>query len=117
MAIEKGDLLRLVANKVIPVAAITDNLTLYAIAEQAHPARAAGVVDNITVALTNPLSTWEFDLDVSTVITFGDNLQIFAAQRLRKGDIDSVARAVEAGTLTTVKCVFKLPVLFLGDLT
>ena len=113
-AVEKGDMLKISGGLGVVVTAATDNLTLYAVALEAHAANSGA--ETINCARCVPGAIFKFNLNAATDITFGDELQISAAQALKKSGTDPVANAVktESGA-TTVLCEFKVPVTLQGD--
>ena len=113
-AVEIGDMLKLDTGLGVVVTAADDNLTLHAIAKQAHAADSGD--KTIRCALIKPGVVWEFALDAETDIAYGDKLQISGAQELTKSDTDPVAIAVETNaTATSIKCIFMSSVLLTGD--
>lgn len=115
-AVEKGDMLALSGGLGVVVTAATDNLTLYAISEEAHAANSGA--KSLNCVLIQPGLICNYALDAETSVTYGDKLQIAGAQTLKKSDTDPVAWAVETNTTaTTIHCMFKAPALLLGDLS
>ena len=113
-AVEIGDMLKLDTGLGVVVTAAGDNLTLHAIALQAHVADSGATT--IRCALVKPGVVWEFTLNASTSITYGDELQISGAQELKKSGTDPVAIAVETDAAATkIKCTFMSSVLLTGD--
>ena len=113
-AVEIGDMLKIASNLGVVVGAATDNLTLHAVALQAHAADSGATT--IRCALVKPGVVWEFALNAATSISYGDELQISGAQELKKSATDPVAVAVETkASATKIKCVFMSSVLLTGD--
>lgn len=107
-AIEIGDLLKLSSGKVVVMATTTDNLDFCGVAEEAH-----GATDpsgTLAVIVPNAETTFEYALDASTAITWGDRLQYNASKTLKKSTTDGIALAVESKlSATTILCKFLIP--------
>ena len=113
-AVEIGDMLKLDTGLGVVVTAAGDNITLHAIALQAHEADSGATT--IRCALVKPGVVYEFALNTETSITYGDELQISGAQELTKSDTDPVAIAVETNaTATKIRCIFMSSVLLTGE--
>ena len=111
--VEIGDLLRLVTGAGVPLSATTQNADFYCIAVQAHASGDGDVT--IRCMLPIPGVIYEFALDSTTTITYGDKLQWNASQALKKSATDPIAHAVEDKTdATTILVSFYLPVLLGG---
>ena len=123
LAVEKGDMLQL-ANDVSPVVATlcvnaADNDTLYAIADQDHPAVVTddNKVHTIRCIIPEPTCTWEFPIETPCNVQQGTGLAIASENTLDVAATDHVAVAVEnvaAATGMTVKVVFATPPLWGG---
>ena len=115
-AVEIGDMLKLDTNLGVVCTAATDNLTLHAVALQAHAADSGA--KSILCARAIKGTLFEFPLNAETSVAYGDELQISGAQELTKSDTDSVALARETNTTATkILCEFKDSVVDAGDLT
>ena len=113
-AVEIGDMLKLDTGLGVVATTAGDNITLHAIALQAHEADSGATT--IRCALVKPGVVWEFTLNASTSITYGDELQISGAQELTQSGTDPVAIAVETNaTATKIRCIFMSSVLLTGD--
>ena len=111
--VEIGDLLKIVSNKGVAMAAASDNASFYCIADQAHASGDGAITIRCRVPL--PGVIFEFTLNATTTIAYGDELQWNAAQKLKKSATDPIAHAVEDKTdATKIKVSFYLPVLLGG---
>jgi hypothetical protein len=107
-AIEIGDLLKLSSGKAAKMATTTDNLDFCGVAAAAHPATDPS--GTIAVYAPNLNTVFEYTLDASTAITWGDRLQYNAAKTLKKSTTDGIALAVESKlAATTVRVKFLVP--------
>lgn len=106
-SIEVGDLLKLSSGKAVVMATTTDNLDFVGVAATAH-----GATDpsgTIAVYAPNAETVFEYDLDASTAITWGDRLQYNATKKLKKSTTDGIALAVESKlAATAILCKFLL---------
>jgi len=113
-AVEIGDMLKLDTGLGVVATTAGDNITLHAIALQAHEADSGATT--IRCALVKPGVVYEFALNTETSITYGDELQISGAQELTQSGTDPVAIAVETNaTATKIRCIFMSSVLLTGD--
>ena len=112
--VEPGDLLKLSGGKVTAMAAASDNLTFIGKAVEAHQADLAS--GEMTVALANGNTIYEYDLDAATDITVNDELAFNDKQSLTKSTTDPIAVAVESKLqATSIRCVLKMPAVMIGD--
>ena len=112
--IETGDLLKLSGGQIMPMAGATDNVAFRGRAVEAHATTAGS--GEITIALANGNTIYEYQLDSATDIAVDDNLQWATKQTLSKSDTDPIAVAVESKLQATyILCVFKTPAKMIGD--
>ena len=107
------------SGKAVKVATSTNNLVFRGIAKGQHGA--SDPSGDLLVSLPNAQAVYEVELDASTAITFGDNLQLSGKDKLKKSDTDPVAVAMESKlSATRVNVRYKLisvtsGVLAIGD--
>ena len=98
----------------VPVAASTDNLHPFVIADEEQ--KAGDAARFLMCIIPTPADVFEFALDAGTVINFGEELQISDSQTLKSSTTDPIAAAVDVPaptegttwpTLTNVRCSFK----------
>jgi hypothetical protein len=105
---EIGDLLKLSSGKCLKMATTTDNLDFCGVAAAAH--YATDPSGTLAVYVPNLETVFEYDLDASTAITWGDRLQYNAAKTLKKSTTDGIALAVESKLgATKVRVKFLVP--------
>lgn len=116
-AVEKGDFLKLSGGLGVVCTADTDNLTLFAISEEAHAANSGA--KSLNCVLIQPGLIAEYDLDAATDITYGDLLTLTAtAQTLTKNATNPIAFATETKlAATSIHLMFKAPAITVGDLS
>jgi len=112
--IEVGDLLKLSGGKVTPMTAASDNLTFIGKAVERHESTAGS--GEITIALANANTIYEYDLDSATDVAVDANLAFNDKQSLTASDTDPIAKAIESKLqATSIRCVLKLPAGMVGD--
>lgn len=92
--ISVGDQVHEVSGKLQRLSGASDNLTFKGVAREAH--HAADISTTILISLPNPLGVFEVELDASTTIGFGDELQWNAHQKAKKSTTDAVWVSVES---------------------
>ena len=105
--VELDDHVKAVSGKAVKIAATTDNLIFRGHAKGQHGA--SDPSGDLLVSLPNAQAVFEVELDASTDIVFGDNLQLSGKDKLKKSDTDPVAVAMESKlSATRVNVIYKL---------
>lgn len=108
VACEIGDLMKISTGKMLKMVTSTDNLAWIGVAAQRHSTTDGSM--NVGLYLPIPGTIFEFDLNTSTAVVFGDQLQYNAAKTLKVSTTDAIAVAMESKLAATVTLVtFKLP--------
>lgn len=106
--VEIGDLLKLSSGKAVVMATTTDNLDYCGVAAEAHGA--TNPSGSLAVYPPNADTVFEYTLDASTAITWGDRMQYNASKTLKKSTTDGIALAVESKlSATSVRVKFLIP--------
>lgn len=106
--IEIGDLLRMSSGKAMTMRSAGDNLAFIGIAAARHSSIEASGTVEMFIPLPNTI--FEYDLDASTALVFGGQLQTNGRQTLKVSTTDAIASVMESRlSATTALCVFKLP--------
>ena len=105
--VEVGELLKDSSGKCLAMATSTDNLAFVGVAAEAH--RAVDGSGTIGVYFPDPSNIFEYDLNTSTSVVIGDELQYNAAKTLKVSATDPIAVAAESKlSATKVLVRFKL---------
>lgn len=105
--VELDDHVKAVTGKAVKIAATTDNLIFRGHARAQHSSTDPS--GDLLVSLPNAQAIYEVELDASTNIVFGDNLQLSGKDKLKKSDTDPVAVAMESKlSATRVNVMYKL---------